>query len=827
MGWREDVVRALENLGGEADLGEIYREVEKVRQGDLNATWQATVRFTIETNSSDSEAWRKENPDLFHKVSRGRWGLRSKTSPPRVVEVIDQITRDDILGAIRDLDAGTPHAFGDSIRYDLVHDGKRYAPKAVAGLAARRQLGRPLTPDEFSGGIASQSFKVLQKHGFQVVEKPTVPKPPGPGDGILPETPPHAVWMEITKSSKTSHEHGGPGWEFGTCLWSPSAGSDGRDTYSTMREAAIGDLVIHSNDSVLVGFSCVGQTYKELEEGPPKPGAWAGRDRYYRVNLRDYTPFPRALPLAEFLRNHAKDIRDDIESNDPFKYPFVLEQSGSIKTVQGGYFTRCTPILYQLIRNAVGEPRATASVGGEQSVVTPATEQGRFWAIALGEGGRLWNECQEQGIVAIGWDYLGDLEQYADQDAITKAIIAHEGQGTQPTNQSLCCWQFANTMKVGDTVVAKIGRRRLLGIGTIESEYIHDTSRREYHNVRRVKWLAAKTLDLPDDSLLPTKTLTDVTGYSQVMDFVRENYYEEEPRPRSFQQTYRIDDAMAGLFMPREQFETIVSALRARKNVILQGPPGVGKTFVARRVAWTLLGSKDDARVQMVQFHQSYAYEDFIQGWRPSGDGRFQLKNGVFYEFCNKARMDLGRPYVFIADEINRGNLSKILGELMMLIEADKRGAGYAIPLTYSDSGERFSVPENLYVLGLMNTADRSLAMVDYALRRRFRFVELLPQFDRAGFADHLREHQASDSLVKKIVERVTALNQKIESDHKNLGRGFTVGHSFFCLTDPNAIADEAWYRSVIEGEIAPLIGEYWFDRRDTAKKWVEELLAP
>jgi len=300
-----------------------------------------------------------------------------------------------------------------------------------------------------------------------------------------------------------------------------------------------------------------------------------------------------------------------------------------------------------------------------------------------------------------------------------------------------------------------------------------------------------------------------------------------KPPPPPPQETYGIDDAMAGLFMPREQFETILSALRARKNVVLQGPPGVGKTFVARRVAWTLLGSKDNARVQMVQFHQSYAYEDFIQGWRPSGDGGFQLRNGVFYEFCNKARMDLGRPYVFIVDEINRGNLSKILGELMILIEPDKRGSEYAIPLTYSEAGERFSVPENIHVLGLMNTADRSLAMVDYALRRRFRFVELLPQFDCAGFADHLREHQASDELVRKIVKRMTALNQKIESDYKNLGRGFTVGHSFFCITDPNTLADEAWYRSVIAGEIAPLIEEYWFDRRETAKKWVEELVAP
>lgn len=292
-------------------------------------------------------------------------------------------------------------------------------------------------------------------------------------------------------------------------------------------------------------------------------------------------------------------------------------------------------------------------------------------------------------------------------------------------------------------------------------------------------------------------------------------------------EAYGTDNAIADLFMSREQFQTILRSLCTKKNVILQGPPGVGKTFVARRVAWALIGSKDESRVQMVQFHQSYSYEDFIQGIRPNGDGGFGVKHGVFYEFAHRARMDLGRRYVFIIDEINRGNLSKILGELMMLIEGDKRGAGYAIPLTYSDNGERFSVPENLYLLGLMNTADRSLAMVDYALRRRFRFVELLPEFERGAFSDHLRAHQASDVLIAKIVDRMTDLNQKIASDHKNLGRGFAVGHSFFCLPEPEAIADEDWYRAVIEGDIAPLIEEYWFDQREKAKKWIDGLLVP
>lgn len=445
------------------------------------------------------------------------------------------------------------------------------------------------------------------------------------------------------------------------------------------------------------------------------------------------------------------------------------------------------------------------------------------WVIAPGEGARLWSEFLEFGIAAIGWDDLGDLGEYESREAIHDALIEN-GHGKNPIMASLGTWEFAHEMKKGDIVLAKRGRSVLLGWGTVTGDYSYDADRAEFQNLRTVEWnpcVTPLTLSAP----ITTKALTRFTSYKDWLREVFESIDDDAVDPGKEPEVpavepYDFAKALHGLFLEDRQFRRILDSISLRKNLILQGPPGVGKTFIARRVAWCLMGFKDDECVEMVQFHQSYAYEDFVQGWRPTEHGGFTLRNGVFFEFCERAKQHQDKKFVFIIDEINRGNLSRIFGELLMLIEADKRGAEHAIALTYGSSGERFSVPDNVHLLGLMNTADRSLAIVDYALRRRFAFETLKPAYGTGKFRGYLLEADVEPDLVDRIDRNMRTLNERIRQD-KDLGAGFEIGHSYFV---PEETADEQWYRATVETQIAPLLREYWFDLPDQVNELVQIL---
>ncbi len=287
---------------------------------------------------------------------------------------------------------------------------------------------------------------------------------------------------------------------------------------------------------------------------------------------------------------------------------------------------------------------------------------------------------------------------------------------------------------------------------------------------------------------------------------------------------YSKDDFLKDVFMEPSQYERIARALELKKNIILQGAPGVGKTYCAKRLAYSILRGKDESRVKCIQFHQNYSYEEFMIGYRPEEGGSFTLRDGVFIEFCDKARSDPDNKFFFIIDEINRGNLSKILGEAMMLIEADKRGSEQA-DLAYRREGTpvSFSVPDNVYIIGTMNTADRSLAMMDYALRRRFAFIEMEPAFDNPGFKEMLSA-RCGDSKAGRIIAKFQSLNETIEAD-RQLGRGFRIGHSYLCDAEYDRLGEDmSWYNDVLEFEIKPLLEEYWYDQPNKVKEEAEKL---
>ena len=278
---------------------------------------------------------------------------------------------------------------------------------------------------------------------------------------------------------------------------------------------------------------------------------------------------------------------------------------------------------------------------------------------------------------------------------------------------------------------------------------------------------------------------------------------------------YDREDFLSEVFVEAVEYEKLVNLVRRKKNVILQGAPGVGKTFTAKRLAWSMMGMKDNSRIAIIQFHQNYSYEDFIMGYKPDG-ADFSLQNGVFYEFCEEARKNPEKEFFFIIDEINRGNLSKIFGELLQLIEADYRNEETLLAYTHKP----FSVPSNLFLIGMMNTADRSLALIDYALRRRFSFYEMTPGFSTPGFKTYAETIQ--DEVFDAFIGQIILLNKEISEDPA-LGKGFQIGHSYLCLKDGESYSED-WLQSVMEYDILPTLREYWFDEPEKASRWENNL---
>jgi 5-methylcytosine-specific restriction protein B len=464
-------------------------------------------------------------------------------------------------------------------------------------------------------------------------------------------------------------------------------------------------------------------------------------------------------------------------------------------------------------------------------------EERRYWLYSPGINARLWNEFYRMGIMGMGGDEtgdaVGDLTQFKSKEEL-KAVLKTKYDPKLPyTHIGQELWKFAKEVSIGDVVFVRKGLSLMIGGGVIESDYFFDSECKEYKNKRKVNWIhkgewvysrkaiSKLLIDITPDAEYVKKLETLIFGEGGLpntdlpnTDLPNMDLPKIDEIPKKYT-VYSENDFLNEVYISSKHYGTLKGLLLRKKNIILQGAPGVGKTYAAQRLAFSIIGKKDTSRVKVVQFHQSYCYEDFVMGYRPNDNG-FCLKDGPFYEFCKEAEKDGEQKYFFIIDEINRGNLSKIFGELLMLIEGDKREEKNAIRLLYND--EQFFVPSNVYIIGMMNTADRSLAMIDYALRRRFSFFEMEPAFSSDGFKKYQTKKQ--NFKFDALISTIEMLNEAIFKD-ASLGKGFRIGHGYFHTPDS---VDDNWLSDVVEYELLPLLNEYWFDEPTKVDLWSQRL---
>ena len=384
---------------------------------------------------------------------------------------------------------------------------------------------------------------------------------------------------------------------------------------------------------------------------------------------------------------------------------------------------------------------------------------------------------------------------------------------------------FENAKK-GDIVIGYEAHpvKKIVSLLTVERESDGETIffKKIEDLILPVSWFNFKDIpDLKEMEFLRNRNgsffkLTE-SEFAIIIDLIRQDNPEAEENPfkdkKKFEK-YSNEEFLKDVFISETELIELINLLKHKQNIILQGAPGVGKTYTAKRLAYVMMGEKDPTRIEMVQFHQNFSYEDFIMGYKPTQNGGFELIEGKFVEFCKKAKENPENSYFFIIDEINRGNLSKIFGELLMLIEKGYRD--HAIKLAYNK--QPFSVPRNLYLIGMMNTADRSLAIIDYALRRRFAFFTMKPAFNKSSFRNEISK--SSDNRLQQIIKAIMELNEEIAKDD-SLGEGFCIGHSYFC--DPKNTDD--WIENIIKYEVCPMLDEYWFDNSEKAEDQKKKLM--
>lgn len=401
------------------------------------------------------------------------------------------------------------------------------------------------------------------------------------------------------------------------------------------------------------------------------------------------------------------------------------------------------------------------------------------------------------GITVANWvSLLADKEVYHESaKTVIERLVDYGGQAT--------CTQLAQ--KYGDNA----NTYNVNSIAFAKKVYEKTHCKLAEREDESIRWWSilymGKKADKEDDGVYIWKLRPELAEALKIVNG------EEVPDEDTETTEYTKKDFLEEVFISEAKYDEMYAVLMRKQNIILQGAPGVGKTFAAKRLAYSIMGAKNDDHIQFVQFHQNYSYEDFVEGYRPAASG-FVRTDGIFKRFCIDAADAPDEKFFFIIDEINRGNLSKIFGELLMLIEKDYRGQAATLPY----SGRSFTVPKNLYIIGMMNTADRSLAMIDYALRRRFSFIDMEPGFDTDGFKEYMSSK--GSSTMKALVEEVKQLNVDIK---EKLGKGFCIGHSYFVFDEP---CSDALLRSIVNFDILPMLAEYWFDDEEQYEMWASRL---
>lgn len=429
-------------------------------------------------------------------------------------------------------------------------------------------------------------------------------------------------------------------------------------------------------------------------------------------------------------------------------------------------------------------------------------QKNQYWTWSAGEGAKHWNEFYKQGIVAIGWDEIGDFRQFENKEEIRHKILGVNSDtafenASSKKNDVLACWEFANEIKIGDIIFSKHGKSKIIGYGVVEGGYEFDDSREKYKQIRKVKWLSKGEWVLPNGNEMAVKTLTNITPFSDFVTLISNlvglqvkgggaNVLPNNP-------AYPAAECARESGFSVEDIEQWVRAINRKGQGIFYGAPGTGKTFIADKLARHLIGN-GNGFADLIQFHPAYSYEDFIEGIRPATEGgqlSYAPAAGRFLDFCKKAEERDGIS-VLIIDEINRANLSRVFGELMYLLEYRDQEMVLA-------GGTKFRIPNNVRIIGTMNTADRSIALVDHALRRRFSFIPLSPRYEVIESF-----HEVTDFDPSELIKVLKSVNALINDKH------YHIGISFFLREDLKGEITDIWNL-----EIEPYLEEFFFDQQE------------